>query len=60
MLVKCTWGNTSAKDVAVSWVRNAGAGRVFYTNFGKVDSDLSNATIGDKHILTGLTWVLGR
>lgn len=60
VLVKCTWGNTSMKEVAVSWLRNEGAGRVFYTNFGKVDADLSNATIGDKHILAGLAWVLGR
>lgn len=60
VLVKCTWGNTAMKEVAVSWVRNEGSGRVFFTNFGKVDGDLSNATIGDKHILAGLGWVLGR
>jgi len=60
VLVKCTWSNTSMKEVAVSWVRNEGAGRVFYTNFGKVDGDLTNATIGDNHILAGLSWVLGR
>lgn len=60
VLVKCKWGNTAMTDVAVSWVRSEGAGRVFYTNFGKVDGDLSNATIGDKHILAGLGWVLGR
>jgi type 1 glutamine amidotransferase len=60
VLVKCTWGNTAMKEVAVSWVRAEGLGRVFYTNFGKVDGDLSNATIGDGHILAGLSWVLGR
>jgi len=60
VLVKCTWGNTAKKEVAVSWVRNEGAGRVFYSNFGKVDGDLTNATIGDNHILAGLSWVLGR
>jgi hypothetical protein len=37
-----------------------GAGRVFYTNFGKVDADLTNATIGGPHIVAGLAWVLGR
>lgn len=60
VLVKCTWGNAGKKEVAVSWVRNEGAGRVFYTNFGKVDGDLTNATIGDAHLLAGLSWVLGR
>ncbi len=57
VLVNCTWGNGT--DVAVSWVRNEGLGRVFFSNFGKVDSDLTNATIGDAHLLAGLGWVLG-
>ena len=60
VLVKCRWGNAAATDVAVSWVRNEGAGRVFFTNFGKVDSDLTNAALGESHIVSGLAWVVGR
>jgi len=60
VLVTCKWGNASAKEVAVSWVRNEGAGRVFFTSFAKVDADLTNATIGDAHVIAGLGWVLGR
>jgi len=37
-----------------------GAGRVFFTSFAKVDSDLSDPTIGENHIIAGLGWVLGR
>ena len=60
VLVKCKFGGGSSADTAVSWVRNEGAGRVFFTSFGKVDKDLTDATIGDKHIIAGLGWVLGR
>jgi hypothetical protein len=59
VLVNCLWSGGGAKDVAVSWVRTD-VGRVFYTNFAKVDADLTNATIGDPHIIAGLAWVLGR
>jgi type 1 glutamine amidotransferase len=55
-----TWGNGNGDDVAVSWVRMEGMGRVFYTNFAKVDADLTNPTIGDSHVIRGLGWVLGR
>jgi type 1 glutamine amidotransferase len=60
VLVKCRWGDTNRTEVAVSWVRTQGAGRVFYTNFAKVDGDLTHGTIGDPHIVKGLDWVLGR
>jgi len=60
VLVRCRWGNTAMTDIAVSWVRNEGAGRVFFTSFAKVDADLTNQTIGDPHIISGLAWVLGR
>jgi type 1 glutamine amidotransferase len=60
VLVRCRWSNAAGTDVAVSWVRNEGAGRVFFTNFGKVDSDLTHATLGENHIISGLAWVLGR
>jgi hypothetical protein len=45
----------------VSWVRTEqDKGRVFFSNFGKVAADLTNATIGAPHLLAGLGWVLGR
>jgi type 1 glutamine amidotransferase len=60
VLVKCTWSGGLKKETAVSWYRTPGKGRVFYTNFSKVDSDLSDPTLGAKHILLGLSWVIGR
>jgi len=60
VLVRCKWSGPNGKDVAVSWFRTEGAGRVFYTNFAKIDADLKDATLGDKHILAGLAWVLRR
>jgi type 1 glutamine amidotransferase len=58
--VMCKWGAGAMLDVAVSWYRSEGAGRIFYTNFGKVDSDLSDPVLGGKHIVPGLAWVLRR
>jgi type 1 glutamine amidotransferase len=60
VLVKCKWSGGEQKDTAVSWYRTPGKGRVFYTNFAKEDVDLNDVTLGDKHILPGLGWVLGR
>ena len=60
VLVKCKWSGGDMKDTAVSWIRTPGKGRVFYTNFAKIDADLSDATLGQKHILLGLSWALGR
>jgi type 1 glutamine amidotransferase len=60
VLVRCLWGQPNGKDVAVSWYRTEGKGRVFYTNFAKVDADLKSATLGDNHVLAGLAWVLRR
>ncbi len=60
VLVKCKWSGGDMKDTAVSWYRTPGKGRVFYTNFAKVSADLSDATLGQKHILLGLGWTLGR
>jgi len=60
VLVKCQWSSGDKKDVAVSWYRTPGKGRVFYTNFAKIDADLSSETLGKGHILRGLSWVLGR
>jgi hypothetical protein len=58
--VRCKWNGGEMRDVAVSWVRAEGAGRVFYTNFGKVVGDLTDPVLGAKHIVPGLSWVLGR
>jgi type 1 glutamine amidotransferase len=58
ILVRCRWANGT--DVAVSWFRSEGSGRVFFTNFAKEDADLRSATLGEQHILPGLAWVLGR
>ncbi|HEY6081350.1 MAG TPA: ThuA domain-containing protein [Polyangiaceae bacterium] len=60
VLVKCKWSGADMRDVAVSWYRTPGMGRVFYTNFAKEEPDLASATLGDGHILVGLSWVLGR
>jgi type 1 glutamine amidotransferase len=60
VLVKCKWSGGAMKDTAVSWYRTPGKGRVFFTNFAKEDKDLKDATLGAKHILLGLSWVLGR
>jgi type 1 glutamine amidotransferase len=60
VLVRCKWSGGEMKDTAVSWYRTPGKGRVFYTNFAKVDADLSDATLGAKHIVLGLSWVLDR
>lgn len=59
VLVNCKWDNGNGQDVAVSWVRNEGPGRVFFSNFAKVDTDLADPTIGDPHLIAGLAWVLG-
>lgn len=60
VLVKCKWSGGAMKDTAVSWYRTPGKGRVFYTNFAKVAADISDSTLGQKHILIGLGWTLGR
>ena len=60
VLVRCKWKGGSQKDIAVSWARSEGSGRVFFSNFAKVDGDFANPTIGPNHLLAGLGWVLGR
>jgi type 1 glutamine amidotransferase len=59
VLVMCKWSGGDMKDTAVSWYRTPGMGRVFYTNFAKEDADLKDTTLGAKHVLLGLRWVLG-
>lgn len=58
IVVRCRWANGT--DVAVSWFRSEGSGRVFFTNFAKEDIDLRMPTVGEQHIFPGLAWVLGR
>jgi type 1 glutamine amidotransferase len=58
VLVQCDFGNGSVTDVPISWVRTEGLGRVFFSNFAKVDTDLTNPTIGDAHLKPALAWVL--
>jgi type 1 glutamine amidotransferase len=60
VLVRCKWSGGAQRDTPVSWVRTEGSGRVFFTSFAKVDADLKDPTLGDKHIIPGLAWVLGR
>ena len=59
VLVRCKWSGAKKLDTAVSWYRTPGKGRVFYTNFAKVDADYSDATVGVAHIVPGLRWAVG-
>ena len=45
--------------VPVSWVRDYGKGRVFYTNFGHNDATWKEPMF-QKHIVEGIAWSLGR
>lgn len=45
--------------VPVSWVRDYGKGRVFYTNLGHNDATWKEPTF-QKHLLQGIAWSLGR
>jgi hypothetical protein len=60
ILVRCTWVTTNGADVAVSWYRYEGLGRVFYTDFAKVEGDLTDPVIGAEHIVPALSWTLRR
>jgi len=59
VLVRCTWSGGRKLDTAVSWYRTPGKGRVFYTNFAKVDADYADATVGAEHLVPGLAWAVG-
>lgn len=45
--------------VPVSWVRNYGDGRVFYTNFGHNDATWHEGPY-QQHLTAGIRWALGR
>lgn len=46
-------------DVPVSWVRDYGQGRVFYTNFGHNESTWRDPVFRE-HAVEGMSWALGR
>ena len=46
------------REVPVSWVRAAGKGRVFYTNFGHREDTFANPMIV-KHMIDGIQYALG-
>jgi len=45
--------------VPVSWVRDYGKGRVFYTNFGHNEATWKDPSF-QKHATEGITWALGK
>ncbi len=50
--------NDGPREVPVSWVRKAGDGRVFYTNFGHREDTFTNPAIV-KHMIDGIQYALG-
>lgn len=50
--------NDGPREVPVSWLRKAGDGRVFYTNFGHREDTFKNPMIL-KHMLDGIQYALG-
>lgn len=50
--------NDGPREVPVSWLRKAGDGRVFYTNFGHREDTFKNPVIL-KHIYDGIQYALG-
>ncbi|QEG43533.1 ThuA domain-containing protein [Roseimaritima ulvae] len=50
--------NDGPREVPVSWIRTAGKGRVFYTNFGHREDTFENPVIL-QHMLDGIQYALG-
>ena len=50
--------NDGPREVPVSWVRRAGQGRVFYTNFGHREDTFWNPVVL-KHMCDGIQYALG-
>lgn len=50
--------NDGPREVPVSWIRTAGEGRVFYTNFGHREDTFTKPAIL-KHMLDGIQYSLG-
>jgi type 1 glutamine amidotransferase len=51
-------GKRADNDYAISWCRNFGEGRVFYTSLGHREDVWTNPTY-QAHLLGGLLWALG-
>jgi type 1 glutamine amidotransferase len=45
---------------AISWVRQQGMGRVFYTTLGHDDHSWTMPPLVDDHVIPGLLWAMGR
>ncbi len=52
-------GKRADKDYAVSWVREYGKGRVFFTGLGHYGPCWKDETIMKKHLLPGIRWAMG-
>jgi type 1 glutamine amidotransferase len=48
------------KDYAISWCREEGKGKVFYTSFGHAKGVWQDTDHFQKHLLGGLAWATGR
>ena len=55
VVVRCGRGN-----YPVSWYREEGAGRIFYTAMGHNDANWTRPPLVDGHVIPGLLWTLGR
>ena len=51
-------GNSKTNDYPVSWVRDYGKGRIFYSNFGHNKATWMNTAML-QHFLDGIQWALG-
>ncbi len=51
-------GNSKTNDYPVSWVREYGKGRIFYSNFGHNKATWMNVAML-QHFLDGIQWALG-
>ena len=58
VLVRCKWSGRGQRDVVVSWTREPGEGRIFFSNFAKLNNDLVDPALADTHLWPGLAWVL--
>jgi type 1 glutamine amidotransferase len=47
-------------DYAISWVREEGKGKVFYTSFGHARKVWQDADGFQKHLIGGLKWAMGQ
>ena len=52
-------GKRADKDYAISWVREYGKGRVFFTGLGHFNECWKDETIMKKHLLPGIQWAMG-